>query len=84
MGKKGGEAALKRAREKTRLEKQDLKRQRRQARSAEESNAPAVDTDALMEEFAKIGALYEANRISEARFNEERKRIFEALGIESD
>jgi hypothetical protein len=83
MGKKGGEAALKRAREKTRLEKQDLKRQRRQARSAETA-APAVDTDALMEEFAKIGALYEANRISEARFNEERKRIFEALGIESD
>lgn len=84
MGKKGGEAALKRAREKTRLEKQDLKRQRRLERTAESSNAPAVDSDALMEEFAKIGALYEANRISEARFNEERKRIFEALGIETD
>jgi len=83
MGKKGGEAALKRVREKKRLEKQDLKRQRRLARSAETS-APAIDSDTLMEEFAQIGALFEANRITEARFSEERRRIFEALGIEAD
>jgi hypothetical protein len=82
MSKKGGEAALKRAREKTRLEKQDAKRQRRLARTAENDAAP-VDTDALLEEFAHFSALHEANKISAARFNEERQRILEALGIES-
>jgi len=83
MAKKGGDAALKRAREKNRLEKQDAKRQRRLARTAD-ADGPVVDADALMEEFARLSALYEANQISAARFGEERQRIFSALGIESD
>ncbi|MGH8925666.1 MAG: hypothetical protein ACRDWA_13675 [Acidimicrobiia bacterium] len=83
MARRGGEAALKRAREKTRLEKQDAKRERRQARSADGAVSP-VTADALMEQFAQLNARYEAGEVTEARFTEERHRIFVALGIESN
>ena len=80
---KRGDAALKRAREKTRLEKQDAKREKRQARSEEEKTLSSDSADALMEEFARLSAQYEASQVSGERFNTERDRIFTALGIAS-
>jgi hypothetical protein len=81
VARRGGEAALKRAREKARLEKQEAKREKRQARAS--APVPEVNVDALMEEYASLSARHEAGQITAARFNEERQRIFEALGIES-
>lgn len=83
MAKRGGEAALKRAREKARLEKQELKREKRLAR-AEDETEPVVDTQALMEEFAQLSSRYEARQVSHSDFIAERHRIFVALGLESE
>ena len=84
MSKRGGDAALKRAREKTRLEKQDAKRLKRQARSEVEQTLSSNRENALMEEFARLSAQYEANEVSAERFNTERDRIFTALGFASE
>ncbi len=84
MSKRGGDAALKRVREKARQEKQEAKREKRQARSEEEKTLSSESADALMEEFARLSAQYEASQLTEERFNTERVRIFEALGVESD
>ena len=81
MSKRGGDAALKRAREKARQEKQDAKRMKRQARSGEEQAISVDSADALMEEFARLSAQYEASQLTEVQFNTERDRIFTALGI---
>lgn len=84
MAKRGGDAALKRAREKARQEKQEAKRDKRQARSAEETTITSGTADALMEEFAQLSARFEASQITEESFNTERQRIFVALGIASE
>lgn len=81
MAKRGREAALKRARENARREKQEAKRERRL--NAPDSEAPPVDQDALMEEYAKLNARFEANELTPTEFATERDRIFEELGIES-
>jgi hypothetical protein len=81
VAKRGREAALKRARENARREKQEAKRERRL--NAPDSEAPAVDQDALMEEYAKLNARFEANELTPTEFATERDRIFEELGIES-
>jgi len=74
----------KRARERTRQEKQDAKRQRREDRVEESALAEAPDETALMEEFAGLSEQYAANLVSETHYSEERHRIFVALGIETD
>lgn len=38
----------------------------------------------LMEEFAQLSASFEASQVTEERFNEERHRIFVALGLQSE
>ena len=83
MAKRGGEAVAKRARERGRLEKQEAKKERREARSAESTSISAEDESALMEEFARLSEQYSDGHITEARYNEERTRIFEELGVES-
>lgn len=84
MAKRNREGALKRAREKARQEKKDLKRERKDAKAAEEVETPDVDENALMEEFARLSARFEANQLTEDRYNSERQRIFEELGIETE
>jgi hypothetical protein len=81
VAKRGREAALKRARENARREKQEAKRERRL--NTPDSDAPAVDQDALMEEYAQLSARFEANELTPTEFATERDRIFEELGIES-
>ena len=82
MGK--GETFNKRAREKARQEKQEAKRARRHSRSTETSNQPNPNEEALMEEFARLSAQYEAGQMSEADYSDQRRRIFAELGIETD
>lgn len=74
---------MKRAREKARQEKKDAKRERKEARPSDEPVLRKVDENALMEEFARLSAEYEANKLSEDAYNSERQRIFEELGIET-
>jgi hypothetical protein len=81
MAKRGGDAALKRAREKARQAKQEAKRDKRQARAAVDTTIPTGTADLLMDEFAQLSASYEASQISEEHFVAERHRIFVALGI---
>lgn len=83
MAKRSREGALKRAREKARQEKKDLKRERKDAKTTEEVEISEVDENALMEEFARLSARFEANQLSEDRYHSERERIFGELGIET-
>lgn len=82
MARRGREAALKRAREKARQEKKEAKREKQAARRAEEESSEQVDEQALLDEFARLSESHESNRISTAKYDEERHRIFVELGIE--
>ena len=84
MARRGGEAVLKRAREKARQDKQEAKRARRQEKSSDESAISAADEDALMEEFARLSAAYEAGQMSTDQYDTDRHRIFVELGIEAE
>lgn len=84
MAKRSREGALKRAREKTRQEKKEAKRERKEAKPVDETTLPEADENALMEEFARLSARYEANELTEDRYNSERQRIFEKLGIQTE
>jgi hypothetical protein len=83
VAKRSREGALKRAREKVRQEKKEAKRERKETKPVEETALPEADENALMEEFARLSARYEANELTEDRYNSERQRIFEELGIET-
>jgi hypothetical protein len=84
VAKRGREGAIKRAREKARQDKQEAKRENKLGRSLDETTSPPVDEEALMEEFARLSASYQANRVSEQHYNTERQRIFAELGIEAE
>jgi hypothetical protein len=83
VARRGREAALKRAREKARQDKREAKREKTLARKSEDQPSESVPEQALMEEFARLSELYEANRISAQAYEEERARIFSELGIET-
>lgn len=74
----------KRARERTRQEKQEAKRQKKEDRVEESAHAEAPDETALMEEFRALSEQYNANVVSESHYTSERHRIFVALGIETE
>lgn len=84
MAKRSRESILKRAREKAREEKKEARRERKEAKNFDETALPEADENALMEEFALLSARYEANEMTEDRYNSERQRIFDELGIETD
>lgn len=84
MAQRGREGMGKRARERSRLEKQEAKRLRREAAADDASRSPVVDTAGLMEEFRRLSEKHEAKVVSEAFYLEERRRIFSELGIETD
>lgn len=84
MARRGREAMNKRARERSRQQKQEAKQEKREARSEESASAEAVDEAALMDEFARLSERYSADEITGSEYAEERRRIFDELGIESD
>lgn len=84
MAKRSREGALKRAREKARQEKKEAKRERKEAKPADEATLPEADENVLLEEFARLSARFEANELTQDRYDSERQRIFEELGIEMD
>ena len=81
---RGHESAAKRAKEVARQKKQEAKRARRSSKSKDAPEKTTVDEDALMAEFSRLGAQYEANHISEMQYHQERRRIYTELGIETD
>ncbi len=81
---KNREAALKRAREKARLEKREAKELKRAARKAADTEEDSVDEQALWERFARLSERHEAGEINSQQFAESRSKILDALGIESD
>ncbi len=84
MARKGREAALKRARERARQEKKEAKREKVEARKADETPVEPVSESDLMEEFARLSELHASNQISAAAYEDERRRIFVELGIETE
>lgn len=83
MAKRSRESFQKRAREKARLEKQEEKRAKR-AESTDDEALSRAEEDSLMQEFASLSARYEADQVSDERYNQERHRIFVELGLEED
>lgn len=81
---KSRETMLKRAREKARQAKQEAKREKRRSKSSDDASVPLVDEDALMEEFARLSARFEAGHMAEEVYRAERHRIFVELGIETE
>lgn len=53
--------------------------------SSEADSGPTrAEEDVLMQQFARLSASYENDQISVDDYNEERHRIFVALGLEDD
>lgn len=85
MAKRGREAMAKRARERIRQEKQEAKEEKRLERAAnEEEPLSAAEETALMEEFARLSRRYQDEEISESDYQEQRRRIFDQLGLDPD
>lgn len=82
MAKRSRESFQKRAREKARQEKQEAKRAKRQSDTSDDDLLSTAEEDSLMQEFATLSARYEADQISTERYNEERQRIFDELGLD--
>ncbi len=78
----------KRLREKNRMEKNAMKRERRAQRSEEREEA-ATDPDApneeqLYEQFAQLNQRFAEKEIDQETFEKKRAEIYEQLGIEVD
>jgi hypothetical protein len=85
MARPGGEQFAKRARERAREERREEKRQRRETRAAESADpADGPSEDALMEEFRVLSERNAAGSITESHYAQERRRIFDELGIALD
>ena len=80
---KSREAALKRAREKARLDKRQAKLAKKAAQQSEADEGEVIDEQALWEQFARLSERHESDQISTNQFEAERRRILEALGIET-
>ncbi len=81
---KNREAALKRAREKARLEKREAKQLKKAAKHSDDPEGQSIDEQALWEQFARLSERRAANQISEQQYESDRKSILEALGIEQE
>jgi hypothetical protein len=78
---RGRESFEKRARELKRQQRATLKREKREERSEDDVEAPAVDEEALMARYAQLSEQREAGEIDEATFEQERVAIFVELGL---
>ncbi len=78
----------KRLREKNRIEKNAMKRERRAQRSEvsddDELDADAPTEDQLYEQFAQLNQRYAEKEIDQETFEKKRAEIYEQLGIEVD
>ena len=74
----------KRSRELARQQKKDEKQERQEAKGDGPPKLTADDETHLLEEFARLSDQYAADHVSQSHFDEERHRIFVALGIETD
>jgi hypothetical protein len=84
VAQRGREGIAKRARERARKAKQDAKRERRHSDSAADVDPnDGPDTDALMEEFRLLSESHAAGNIAQDAYDQERQRIFEELGLET-
>lgn len=84
MAKNRGDAIIKRAREQARQVKREAKQAKREARANDSSTLSASTEAALLDEYARLSADFEADAIGQARYDSERSRIFTELGIETD
>lgn len=84
MAERGKESFQKRAREKARQEKQAEKRAKRRSGSSDDEGPSRASENALMEEFARLSARFEADRVSAEHYNEQRERIFNELGLDPE
>lgn len=74
----------KRSRELARQQKKEEKQERQDAKGDGPPKLTADDETGLLEEFARLSDQYAAELVSQSHFDEERHRIFVALGIETD
>lgn len=74
----------KRSRELARQQKKEEKQERQEAKGDGPPKLTADDETHLLEEFARLSDEYAADHVSQSHFDEERHRIFVALGIETD
>jgi hypothetical protein len=80
---KGRESFEKRRLQKVRQERKAEKRDRREQRK-EDDGSPAPDETTLMERFRVISEQRSAGALTEEQYEDARREIFVALGLESD
>ena len=87
MGR-GNTSWEKRQREKQKRERKEMKRARRDERREADGTTEEVgegpSQDELMARFAEVGRKHAAGQITDAVFEDERKTIFEQLGLATD
>lgn len=84
MARRGNESFQKRARERARQEKQAEKREKRRTGSSDDDGPSRASEDALMAEFALLSERFAADEVSTERYNEEKQRIFDELGLDPE
>jgi hypothetical protein len=72
----------KRERERLRTQRQEAKKVRREAIAAEPNGPDGAEEARLMDEFRVLSERHAAGGISEMAYANERRRIFDELGIE--
>ena len=78
----GRESFEKREREKKRQQRSAAKRERRETRSKTDTAASPVDSTELMERFRVLSEQFAAGGIAPERYEDQRREIFRALGLE--
>lgn len=74
----------KRSRELARQQKKEDKLERQEAKGDAPPKLTAAEEAHLHEEFARLSDDYAADQVSQSHFDEEKHRIFVALGIETE
>jgi hypothetical protein len=85
MGQRGRQSFEKRQREMDRKDRARAKEERRQERrEATDDEGEAVDEAALIARFQRLAERHAAGEIDDERFEERKREIFGALGLEVD
>lgn len=84
MAQRGNQSFEKRQREADRQDRAREKDARRRERRDAEDDGTDLDEGALMAEYGRLAERRESGEITEERFTERKREIFEALGLDAD
>jgi hypothetical protein len=84
MAQRGKQSFEKRQREMDRQDRAREKEARRQERREADDDGEAVDEGELMAQYGRLAERHAAGEVTDERFAERKREIFEALGLDVD